>query len=189
MKNLITLVALLLTGTMAFAQGTKGQEFTEGWVVTKKGDTLRGKICYENTKSGERYEKVFFIDEKDATNAKKRWGNEKITSFGTNGKIFEYVTLEADIPALIMERVVSGDLTLYRCWFKTEESTPQKMTYEVGMFLKKKENTEFYEVMDKKFQKEMAAFFKGDEDIVKMIKDNNYTAKDLDKIVMAYNAK
>jgi hypothetical protein len=46
-----------------------------------------------------------------------------------------------------------------------------------------------YEVLDKKFQKEMAAYFKGDEDIVKLIKEKNYTVKDIDKIVMAYNAK
>jgi hypothetical protein len=63
------------------------------------------------------------------------------------------------------------------------------MDYVVGMFLKKKENTELYEVLDKKFQKEMAAYFKGDEDIVKLIKEKNYTVKDIDKIVIAYNEK
>ncbi len=63
------------------------------------------------------------------------------------------------------------------------------MTYEVGMFLKKKDSADFFEVLDKKFQKEMASYFKGDEDIVKLIKDNKYEVKDLDKIVNAYNAK
>jgi hypothetical protein len=88
-----------------------------------------------------------------------------------------------------MERVVTGDLNLYRCWFKTQLSTPQKMDYVVGMFLKKKDNPELYEVLDKKFIKEMAAYFKGDEDIVQLIKEKNYTVKDIDKIVIAYNEK
>lgn len=189
MKQLLGLLFLFALSLNAFGQGTKGQEFVDGWVATKKGDTLRGKVCYENSKTGERYEKVFFIDAKDATNAKKRMGNERLTAFGTADKVFEWVTLEESIPPLIMERVVGGDLNLYRCWFKTMDSTPQKMTYEVGMFLKKKDNPEFYEVMDKKFQKEMAAYFKGDEDIVRMIKEKEYTIKDIDKIVQAYNAK
>lgn len=187
MKHLSLLITLFALSLNTFGQGTKGQEFVDGWVATKKGDTLRGKVCYENTKTGERYEKVFFIDAKDATNAKKRMGNERLTAFGTTDKVFEWVTLEDGIPPLIMERVVGGDLNLYRCWFKTMDSTPQKMTYEVGMFLKKKDNPEFYEVMDKKFQKEMAAYFKGDEAIVKMIKEKEYTIKDIDKIVQAYN--
>jgi hypothetical protein len=32
-------------------------------------------------------------------------------------------------------------------------------------------------------------YFKGDEDIVQLIKDNKYQAKDIEKIVEAYNAK
>jgi hypothetical protein len=189
MKKIILLLTLILSATGIFAQGAKGQEFTDGWALTKKGDTLRGKICYESTKTGERFEKIMFIDAKDATAQKKRYGPEKLTSFGTKGLVFDFVVLEDDIPPMIMERVVSGDLNMYRCWFKTVDSTPQKMSYEIGMFLKKKDSPVFYEVMDKKFIKEMTAYFKGDEDIVKLIKDNNYTIKDLDKIVSAYNAK
>lgn len=189
MKKLLLLLSLLLSVSGLFAQANKGMEFTDGWALTKKGDTLRGKVCYESTKTGERFEKIMFIDAKDASAQKKRYGSEKLTSFGTKGLIFDFVVLDDDIPPMIMERVVTGDLNLYRCWFKTLDSTPQKMSYEVGMFLKKKDSPEFYEVMDKKFQKEMTTYFKGDEDIVKMIKDNNYTVKDLDKIVGAYNAK
>lgn len=189
MKKLLFFFSALLLATGLFAQDKKGLDFTDGWVLTKKGDTLRGKVCYENTKTGERFEKIKFIDAKDATQQKKSYGPEKLTSFGTKGLVFEFIVLDADIPPMIMERVVTGDLNLYRCWFKTEMSTPQKMDYVVGMFLKKKESTELYEVLDKKFQKEMAAYFKGDEDIVKLIKEKNYTVKDIDKIVMAYNAK
>jgi hypothetical protein len=189
MKSIVVSLILCFGAILSNAQGSKGIEFVDGWCLTKKGDTLRGKVCIENTKTGERFDKIMFIDAKDATNQKKRYGIDKITSFGAADKVYEFVTLDEGIPPFVMERVISGDLNLYRCWFKTPESTPQKMTYEVGMFLKKKESADFFEVLDKKFQKEMAAYFKGDEDIVKLIKDNKYEVKDLDKIVQAYNAK
>jgi hypothetical protein len=189
MKGFFLSIAICAGAIFSNAQGTKGIEFTEGWCLTKKGDTLRGKICIENTKTGERFDKIMFIDAKDASGQKKRYGIEKITSFGAADKVYEFVTLDEGIPPFTMERVITGDLNLYRCWFKTPESTPQKMTYEVGMFLKKKDSADFFEVLDKKFQKEMASYFKGDEDIVKLIKDNKYEVKDLDKIVNAYNAK
>lgn len=183
------LIAGVFLFTAVNAQDKKGLDFTDGWVVIKKGDTLRGKVCYENTKTGERFEKIKFIDAKDATQQKKSYGPEKLTSFGTKGLVFDFIVLDAEIPPMVMERVVTGDLNLYRCWFKTQLSTPQKMDYVVGMFLKKKDSTEMYEVLDKKFQKEMSAYFKGDEDIVKLIKEKNYTVKDIDKIVTAYNEK
>lgn len=189
MKKLILIFLGVLLSTGIFAQDKKGLDFTDGWVLTKKGDTLKGKVCYENTKTGERFEKIKFIDAKDASQQKKSYGVEKLTSFGTKGLVFEFILLDIDIPPMIMERVVTGDLNLYRCWFKTQLSTPQKMDYVVGMFLKKKDSTELYEVLDKKFQKEMAAYFKGDEDIVKLIKEKNYTVKEIDKIVIAYNEK
>lgn len=189
MKKLMFLIASVFLFIGVNAQDKKGLDFTDGWVVTKKGDTLRGKVCYENTKTGERFEKIKFIDSKDATQQKKSFGPEKLTSFGTKGLVFDFIVLDVEIPPMVMERVVTGDLNLYRCWFKTQLSTPQKMDYVVGMFLKKKDSTEMYEVLDKKFQKEMAAYFKGDEDIVKLIKEKNYTVKDIDKIVIAYNEK
>jgi hypothetical protein len=189
MKKLMFLIASVFLFIGVNAQDKKGLDFTDGWVVTKKGDTLRGKVCYENTKTGERFEKIKFIEAKDATQQKKSYGPEKLTSFGTKGLVFDFIVLDVEIPPMVMERVVTGDLNLYRCWFKTQLSTPQKMDYVVGMFLKKKEGTEMYEVLDKKFQKEMAAYFKGDEDIVKLIKEKNYTVKDIDKIVIAYNEK
>ena len=185
MKKLLILV-LLAFSIQVNAQANKGLEFTDGWAFTKKGDTLRGKICYENTKTGERYDKIHFMD---AANLKKRYGPEKLTSFGTQGKVFDYVILEEGMSAILMERVITGDIILYRTWYALETNTPQKMTYEVGLLLKKKDSEDYTEVFEKRFVKDMAMYFKGDEDIVQMIKDNNWGIKDIEKIVVAYNAK
>jgi hypothetical protein len=63
MKKFFVLGLLMLGQFMLNAQANKGIEFVDGWCLTKKGDTLRGKICIENTKTGERFEKIKFIDE------------------------------------------------------------------------------------------------------------------------------
>ncbi len=185
MKLIFTLVFLIFT-VNGYSQAAKGMEYFDGWACTKKGDTLRGKICYESTKTGERFDKIFFID---AANAKKRLGPEKLVSFGVQGKIYEYVLLEEAPSALPMQQVIVGDISLYYGYFPTMEATPQKFIYEKGIFLKKKDQEGYFEVLDKKFQKTMSTYFKGDDDIIKLIKDNDYQAKDIEKIVAAYNAK
>lgn len=187
---LALLLAGALTGTKLSAQASKGQEFHEGWMKTRKGETLNGQICYNNTRTGEIYEKIFFME---STGAKKRFGGDKISSFGCDGKVFDFVQLPYDgaPPPMLMQKVIEGDIILYKAWFKTELSTPQKFDYEVYFFLTKKDQENFVEIAektnDKNFRKSMKELFQGDKQILDLIKENNWTVKDLDKIVTAYN--
>jgi len=186
MKNILYTLLFITSSQLCFSQAAKGLDFKDGWAVTKKGDTLRGKFCIENTKTGEQFDKVFYLD---ATNQKKRYGSEKLTSFSVDGKVYEYLLLTDDEPPFRMERVLTGDITMYRGLFKSAESTPQKFIYEESVLLKRKNRGDIYEVFEKGFKKDINSYFKGDDDIIQMIKDNGWTSKDIDKIVMAYNAK
>lgn len=186
MKNLLLLLGCFLISFSSFAQIPKGMDVYDGWACTKKGDTLRGKICNIDPKSGQRLDKIFLFD---SANKKSRLGAEKLNFYFMDGKLFEFVTMEESPVAIPMQKVISGDLCLYYGWFPLIESTPQKYVYEKGIFLKKKDQTAYIEVVEKKFQKNMASYFKGDEDIVLLIKDNKYEAKDIEKIVTAYNEK
>ncbi len=186
MKTLLLLISFLTFSYAAFAQIPKGMDVYDGWACTKKGDTLRGKICNIDPKSGQRLDKIFLFD---TTNKKSRLGPEKLSSYFMDGKLFEYIIVEEGAVAAPMHKAITGDLCLYYGWFPLMESTPQKYVYERAIFLKKKDQTGYIEVMEKKFQKNMALYFKGDEDIVQLIKDNKYEAKDIEKIVSAYNAK
>jgi hypothetical protein len=192
MKKFFALGLVLLGQIMLNAQANKGIEFVDGWCLTQKGDTLKGKISMENTKTGERFDKIKFIDAKDANGQKKNLGIEKINSFGIANRTFEFITNDNFEKPVIMERLITGDLCLYKEWYELPESTPQKKQYEIVMwFIKKDASSEPFPINnnDKKFVKEMSSYFKGDNDIIKLIKENNYTYKDLDKIVQAYNAK
>jgi len=186
MKKSILMMILMLMPFFAFSQ--KGVDFVDGWIVLKKtGDTLRGQVCYKNTISGERYDKVYFID---AANSKKRYGHEKISSVMADKKIYDFIIIDyiSTMPFL-MERVVTGDIYMYKAWFKTANYTPTKPDYEEAVFLRKKSSDEYVEIFPKNFYKQMKSYFKGDEDIVQLVKENNYEIGDLDKVVIAYNEK
>jgi len=171
-----------------FSFSQKGVDFVDGWIVLKKtGDTLRGQICYKNTVSGERYDKVYYMD---SVTSKKRYGHEKITSMMADGKIYDFIIIDyiSTMPFL-MERVVTGDIYMYKAWFKTDKYTPTKPDYEEAVFLRKKNSDEYVEIFQKNFYKQMKSYFKGDEDIVQLVKENNYEIEDLAKVVIAYNEK
>jgi len=185
MKKLILLCSIILSFQLS-AQNSNGLNFVDGWVKTNKGDTLKGKICYLNTKTGERFDKINFIDQ---AGSKKRLGSDRLDAFGSGNETFEFVDVGDGLGKIMMQRVIDGDLNLYFAWFKTEKSTPRQFDYEKAIFLKKKDKPELFEVFDKKFEKEMARYFKGDEDIVELIKKNSWGLADLDKIVKAYNDK
>jgi hypothetical protein len=165
----------------------KGQEFVDGWVLLKKGDTLKGKICFFNSVTSERYDKVFFSE--DTTQMAKRLGHEKLTSFGADSLVFDFIVLEGAPAPILMQRVVSGDIDMYKTWYKMPESSPKQFIYETGIFLKKDLSKDYYEVLERSFKKDMNNYFKGDTDIIQLIKDNNWTISDVDKIVRAYNLK
>jgi len=182
MKKLITLLVLALLVTAAFAQ--KGIEYVDGWVKTQKGDTLKGKICWENLVTKEHIEKIFFLD---AAGSKKRYGVEKINSFGTSGKAFDFIVIEGVEKPMPMQRLITGELNLYKAWFKKVDSTPSNFSYEVAIFLNKKEQKEFIEVMDGGFDKQMKKYFKENKDFVVQIKENGWGVTDIEKIVASYN--
>ncbi len=186
MKTLLLFISFFTFSYAAYAQIPKGMDVYDGWACTKKGDTLRGKICNIDPKSGQRLDKIFLFD---SANKKSRLGAEKLISYFMDGKLFEFVTMEESPVAVPMQKAITGDLCLYYAWFPLMESTPQKYVYEKAIFLKKKDQPGYIEVLEKKFQKNMALYFKGDEDIVQLIKDNKYEAKDIEKIVIAYNEK
>jgi hypothetical protein len=182
MKKIATLFVLFLIVSNANAQ--KGIEFVDGWVKTKKGDTLKSKICWENAVTKEHLDKIFFLD---ATGAKKRYGVDKITSFGTNDKTFDFIVVEGVEAPMPMQRMISGELNLYKAWFKKPESTPSNFSYEVAIFLNKKEEKQFIEVMDGGFEKQMKKYFKDNKDFAVQIKENGWGISDIEKIVASYN--
>ena len=182
--RILTILAFLFSALVSNAQSSRGLDFVDGYILTNQGDTVTGQICYINTKTNERLDRIYFLAE---NGSKKRIGPEKLNGFGMEGKDFEWVELGDGYGKIIMQRIVEGDINMYYAWFKSEDSTPRLFAYEKAIFLQKRK--QLHEVLDRKFEKNMANYFKGDEDIIEMMKKNKWGINDLDKIVKAYNAK
>lgn len=182
---IISMQALSLT---LAAQSNKSEDFYDGWAFTKKGDTLRGKICYQNSRTGEIFQQDKKIIIIDSSGTKKRYGSDKLVSFSCNGHFFEFISLDPNVPPFMMERIIGGDALMYKVWFKDEmNSSSQKIAYEEVIFIRRKEESQYTEVVEKGFKKTMKEFFAGDEKILELIKTNNWGISDLDKIITAYN--
>lgn len=182
--RILSILTLLFLALITNAQSSKGLDFVDGYILTNQGDTTIGQLCYINTKTNERFDRIYFLAE---NGSKKRIGPEKLNGFGMEGKDFEWVELGDGYGKIIMQRIVEGDINMYYAWFKSEDSTPRLFAYEKTIFLQKRK--QLHEVLDRKFEKNMANYFKGDEDIIEMMKKNKWGINDLDKIVKAYNAK
>lgn len=181
------IVCILFIYQPSNAQSSKGEDYFDGWALTKKGDTLRGKISYRNPRTGEIYQQDKKIILIDSLGTKRKYGHEKLSAFSCDGKLFEFISLDPNLPPFLMQKIIDGDVKMYKAWFIDNNSTSQKYSYEEVTFIKKKEDTQFTEVMEKGFKKIMKEFFAGDEQILQLIKTNNWGLSDLDKIVTAYN--
>src|SRR5690606_4877956 len=126
---------------------------------------------------------------------KRRYGAERLSAFSCNGKLFEYVLLPVEdmvVPPMLMQVLVKGDAVLYRHGYKSPESTPQKFMYDVFYYMMKQDNPKGFaeidsRISDKNFRRTIRDFFEGDEQILNLVKENNWGVNDLEKIVTAYN--
>ena len=76
---------------------------------------------------------------------------------------------------------------IYKYWYELPESSPQKFVYNTGLFIKRKNEEGFVEIQEKGFKKTVKELFSEDIKIMEMIKENKWTNKDIEKIVIAYN--
>ena len=187
-KTLLFSAFLTLFLSIGYGQSNPNEEFFDGWAVTTKGDTIRGKICYMNAKTGEIYQnekKLIFIDEKGT---RKKMGADKLSAFSVEDRIFEYHILDSGMEAFIAEKIKDGKIELYKAWYiDNKKSDKKKFVYEEAMLIRKEDDKKFTEVLQKDFKKIMKKFFNGDEKIMDMITENGWTAFDMEKIIDAYN--
>lgn len=186
-RKLFSILWAMTLASVNFGQTNKNEEFLDGWVLTKKGDTLKGQICYMNSKSGEIYQnekKITFID---LQGVKKKMGSEKLTSFSVDNRILEYHALDPDLEPFLLEKIIDGEIQMYKGWFTDKKKSDKKFIYEEAIFIKRQDDNKFTEVLQKDFKKIMKKFFKGDEKIMDMISENGWTAFDIEKIVTAIN--
>lgn len=161
MKYLITLLLL------AFTAATHAQS---DYIVTAKGDTLRGKI------------KILVYDKLDRvqlTTAEKRKIYTALEARTVSLKNEIYHTVNSESGIVYMKLMKGGFVSLYG--FRL----PGQLNYD-GRFLVKKNGTSL-ELPNLAFRKAMAEFLNECEDIKVKIKNGDLQKKDIETIIDQYN--
>lgn len=156
MKYCFSAMFLCLCALCATAQKFT---FEKAYLVTEKGDTLRGEIKYNEKKEQDCYSKITF---KDQNGVVKNYKPNKAKAYGFNDQNF--IAGEFEGEPKFLRVLVTGEINLYKMMFEeismnhpvvggeyfiTRQSSDKKMTpVKEGKFKKQmtewmKDNTEF----------------------------------------------
>ena len=173
----ILLLFLLGFGTAASAQF----QFEKGYVVTTKGDTLRGKIKY-----GRRYElslRCFFT--KDGDDEPTKYKPFEIRSYFVKGETFDSKIYDYDPTGPVgegafMQRINEGACKIYYYWNSDKDVGFTQTFIE-------KSGVPLTEVHFFHFRKQMSAFFKDFDQLSAKIEMGEYRGSQLEEVVKEYN--
>ena len=145
--------------------------YSQDYLVTNRGDTLRGKI---KIMSYDQLDRVQIAEQKKKTTLTAR----QVKAVFTGGET--YHPKQGDRAIRFMKLVKPGYLSLYA--FREENQN-----FYGGRYLVKRDGAAT-EVPNLAFKKNMAEFLRDCPEIREKIKSGEYGRKDLDQIIDAYNA-
>ena len=145
--------------------------YSQDYLVTNRGDTLRGKI---KIMSYDQLDRVQITEQKKKTTLTAR----QVKAVFTGGET--YHPKQGDRSIRFMKLIKPGYLSLYA--FREENQN-----FYGGRYLVKRDG-DATEVPNLAFKKNMAEFVRDCPEIREKIKSGEYGRKDLDQIIDAYNA-
>jgi hypothetical protein len=170
-KKLVTLY-LSLAGSVVFSQQPPPQQpyFTPGYIVTTKGDTIKGEVKVNTKNEFEVYEKIAF---KDPSGAQKNYKPAKIKAYGFNGQ--HYVSMTSDGEPRFYQLLVKGDISLYKMIF--EAMRMNELSYDAEYYIAKPDSKKLVVVKENKFKKQITEWMKDNPELLNDYED----AKEFDQ--------
>jgi len=172
--------------------------FLPGYVITNKGDTLKGKIKDRKFMNGtSSWQKIDFID---SAAKKYKFDPEEIKEYGRKGRT-KYRTLVIGVESkkTFAEVQEEGAIILYAnnlgTWggtgtavlVKTTEKGPKER---VEFFLQKRNlPNSLMQWRPGDYKKTAQVFFKDDEELLKKVEEEILKEGDIREVVKKYNAK
>ena len=174
MKNLISIVLFLATGSLL------SQTELPAYIVTLKGDTVKGFAKLNPKKELEVFEKVVF---KDASGVQKNYKPGKISAYGVVDDHYRVLNDEGE--PRFFKVLVSGDINLYELGVEAVRMNEVVVTKEYFYT----SGNKLVRVKESKFKKQMAERMKDNESIVNSYEDEKdfNTEKAID-LIKSYNA-
>lgn len=154
MKNyyLKTIVFTFLLSSLftSYSQVT----FVKGYMISEKGDTLKGEIKINPKKEHENHSKLFF---KDASGTQKNYKPNKVKGYGYENK--NYVSITEDDEPKFFQRLTNGDIILYKTAF--EVITMNASSYDYEYYLFRQGDKKLTTVKQGKFKKQLQEWMSG----------------------------
>jgi hypothetical protein len=185
MSQSVVISAFLLLQNTCFAQIDFGEfQYEPGYLITAKGDTMRGLIKY--TRQYELSHRVQFRNEK--TREPETFRPFAVKAFFVKNeyyeaKIYDYAPYEAQGYAVFMRRVnlEDGPIRIYEYWNSDKERGFTQTFIE-------KQGKPMLEVDYLRFKKQMMRFFEDFPQLSAKIGRNAFKASELPRIAAEYNA-
>jgi hypothetical protein len=184
MKVLLFISSLSIS-LCALSQGKKIPDvFEEAYIVSLKGDTIRGQIRTSKFKKTEFYQKINF---KDKTNKLRLYTPDKIAGYGY--KNHYYISAFHDNKPCYFKVLCKGKASLLQISFESiEEGVPQEM--QDLCVLPEGQDAELKPLEPKGLKKQLKEIFKSNKTLVQKISDQKeipYTIEVLEGYFNEFN--
>jgi hypothetical protein len=176
MKNLFLFLAFSAS-LIANAQGP----FYPGYIVTAKGDTVRGEVRAPKNEL-EPFSKVFF---KDGNGLQKNYKPEKIKSYVVNND--RYVSMLSEGELAFYKVVTAGYITLYVLQFETIRMNSPILDSEY--YFSHPKSKSLVIIKEGKFKKQIADYMKDNPEIAQLYedKDKKFDPAKAQEVITMYN--
>ena len=174
----LVLCGIIFGNTLVRAQS----EYEEGYIITNKGDTLRGKVKY-----GRKYERslrCIFI-QKGGDDVPVRFAPFTIKGYYVHGesydsRIYDYAPELPDGFGVFMQRILDGPCKIYYYW-----NTDKEMGF--TMTFLDKLGKDMQEVDFLRLDEQLSEYFKDFPQLSAKIKRHAFKHSELATIVQEYN--
>lgn len=177
MNRILILSALSVISLSAMSQ----TEFTPGYVITTKGDTIKGEIKHNPKKEFDLFSKVTV---KIAENQNKTLKADKVKmyAFGEN----QFISSTVDGEPAFMKLLTKGAITLYE-WQYEWVNAKNETEYRTEYYMQKEGEAEPVRIKSGKFRKQVAEMISDNQELVKELEDKKYDYDNLSEVVESYN--
>lgn len=173
MKKLLMPAFVCICALPSLAQS----QMAKGYVVTNKGDTVRGEVKL-NKKEIDNYYKVTL---KDPNGVQKNFKPEKTRAYAIENE--QYVTMDSDGEKKFFKVLATGDINFYKLGF--ESMRMNEPVFEEEYYVARNGEKDLAVIKGSKFKKQMSDWMKDNPEFAEAYGDEKKF--DLEKALLAIN--
>ncbi len=185
--KITTIISCLLLSVACFSQSKKVPDvFETAYVVTLKGDTLRGHLKMPKLNKHEIYQKISF---RDKTNKLKMFPPDKIKGYSFGG--YFYKSAFFDNKPAFFKVLSDGKASLYQICFELNENGEKVEIHDFCVKTEEKGEEKLAILEEKGLKKQLKDIFKPNKTLVQKIseqKEIQCNAETLEPYFKEFNA-